>query len=494
MSVASADPDALRTAASAQQTAADTLLLDSVALDAAEAAFRRRCPEHGNDIFSPAPASDDLRRVAQRLVMLADDVDRVGRAFFAADHGGNTHGSISVTDEAIVRALALEDPTVSILGRLRRMSPSRRRAVMAALDRSTIAELIERHPVWTGNTDGVPWRMRVRANHRLVVHALRDRSPGGPLATVLRRLGDEQVIVFDPDDGRVAVVHGDLDTATDVAVFVPGMMSAFVQFFHGGASTDDKARALYDTARTESPDRRPAVIAWLGYRAPQSLPEAASTTDAAVGGVRLRRFVEGLGVPADRRTVLVGHSYGTLTIGRALLDGLHVDAFVAAGSPGLGANRAESFDDALTETVSVLAAPGDPVAQLGAFGTPPADPAFHARRLTVNSQGRPRVERHAHYFRRGSASLRNMAAVVVGGAVRVQNPSPADRAASWVDQASEPLRPGLDEAARLAERYHGPGGEAIQTGSAMARTIGHTPRTATRLVVDGIEEMSERFP
>ena len=70
--------------------------------------------------------------------------------------------------------------------------------------------------------------------------------------------------VFDPTRGRVAALHGDLYTAAYVAIFVPGMMSTFGQFFHGGASTTTRRPRFRRRARFAH--RRTAVIAWLGYR------------------------------------------------------------------------------------------------------------------------------------------------------------------------------------------------------------------------------------
>jgi len=358
---------------------------------------------------------------------------------------------VTVPTGALARALRGTDPTRSLLDRLRRSTIAERTAVLRELDRATVDALVAGHPGWVGGTDGVPWRMRVRANHRLVSAAIR-RFHGDPAELkVLRQLARAEVLVFDPPRGLVAVLHGDLDAADNVAVFVPGMMSTFEQFFHGGASTDDKALALFDEARRRSPHQSTAVIAWLGYHAPQSLIEALS-------------------------------------------GGLHVDELVIAGSPGIGVGHASSLGNSITGDVSVLAAPGDPVAIAGGFGATPSDPAFGARRLKVNARGEPRVEGHAHYFEPGSESVRNMAAVIVGAPPDAQPASATDGAVSLVDRATRLATPELGELIEGAERYHGPGADAVHTAGVMARGARRVPGSATRLAVDGIEVLRHAIP
>ena len=286
MSTSSGDPDLLHTFATDQQRHADGLLVDVSTLGAAEAAFSRACASQACDPLAPPVVVDELRGTARRLVALADDTDRVGRAFHAADPRHRTSGNVTVSDDVLARAVRGADPTRSLFDRLRRSTAAERHAVLREVDRATADALAAWHPNWVGGTDGVPWKMRAREPP-----ARARRRSGGSTATppqldVLRRLAHVDVLVFDPTRGRVAVLHGDLDTAANVAIFVPGMMSTFGQFFHGGASTDDKAAALFDEARRRSPHRRTAVIAWLGYRAPQSKAEALSPRDAEHGGRR----------------------------------------------------------------------------------------------------------------------------------------------------------------------------------------------------------------
>ncbi|MGX8904670.1 alpha/beta hydrolase [Streptomyces netropsis] len=77
------------------------------------------------------------------------------------------------------------------------------------------------------------------------------------------------VLSYDPEFegvGRMAVALGDIETATDVAVLVPGMGSAPSEF----ASFVGQARNVYEECRRADRKAEVAVIAWQGYRAPRS--------------------------------------------------------------------------------------------------------------------------------------------------------------------------------------------------------------------------------
>lgn len=494
MRTSSGDPALLESFAATQQRHADDLLVEVAALAAADSAFVHRGSVGTANPLEPPAMVDDLRGIARRLVALADDTDRIGRAFRAADTQHRSTGTVTVSDEALAHALRRADPTRSLLDRLQQLSPARRHAVLSELDKSTVADLTARHPFWVGNTDGVPWRMRARANHQLVLAALQEVDVDPATAAVLRQLARATVLVFDPQRGRVAVVHGDLDSAMNVAVFVPGMKSTFLQFFRGGASTDDKATTLFREAQRQSPHRGTAVIAWLGYHAPLSPSEVLSPRDATQGGALLRHFVEGLQLSDHQRLTLVGHSYGTVTIGRALADGLHADELVIAGSPGIGVDHASWLDAVISGDVSVLAAPGDPVALAGGFGATPSDPAFGGRRLKVNLPSDPRIAQHSHYFEPGSASVWNMAAVIVGGAVIVQPHSPTDEVVSLVDRTINLATPAASALEEGADNYRGPGAEVAHSAAVVSRGAGRVPGTATRLLVDGLGDVRDAIP
>ncbi len=478
MSTSSAVPDDLERFGTNQRHAAESLLVVAGELAAAQAWFTQTCEPDPVAGLIHLDAAEELLGVARRLLTLADDTSSIGSAFRRADaacHPGSP--SVSVDDRDLQRAVRRTDPVAGLFGDLRRADVTRRGAIFAALDGPTVAELVRRHPAWVGNTGGVPWRVRTEANHRLVEAALEQagRAHRSELVPLFRQLLHAHVLVFDPGDHRVAVLHGNLDTARNVGIFVPGMGSTFSGFLDGTDGTDNKGRAIFDAAREREPGSS-AVISWLGYHPPPGVEgldpgpvRAAIAADAEDGGDSLVDFVDSLGLRPRQRLVLLGHSYGTVVIGEALKRGLHCDDVLVAGSPGVGVSRAAQFDDRVTGTISVLAAPGDPVAHLGAFGTEPDRPSFGAVRLATNAPGAPHVEAHANYFLAGSASLSNMAAVLLGRPRRVQPASTTDRVVDLADlTAAESVAPAqLLHAA--SEHYTGTGATPLRAADEVTR-------------------------
>ena len=142
-------------------------------------------------------------------------------------------------------------------------------------------------------------------------------------------------VVFDwSGDGHLAEWVGPLD-ADHVAVLVPGMTTDKLDVDLTAANA---ARMLrFDR------DGDLAVVTALVYDAPDfadaTLPAAA--TDG-IGG--LARLIEVLPV-SDRHLTLIGHSYGSLLLGKALAGGLAADLpprhdVVFIGSPGTGVDTA----------------------------------------------------------------------------------------------------------------------------------------------------------
>jgi len=150
-----------------------------------------------------------------------------------------------------------------------------------------------------------------------------------PTATVAQLVG------FGVANGApvAAVVLGNLDTATNVTVNVPGATTTL-------DSTLQKVRAasglLDSTARLRG-SMSYAVVSWFGYRAP-AIAEVPSQGRATAGGAELASFLDGIhdsrgGAP--RRLTVLGHSYGSTTAAEALAQTRHrVDTFVTYGSVG----------------------------------------------------------------------------------------------------------------------------------------------------------------
>ena len=202
----------------------------------------------------------------------------------------------------------------------------------------------------------------------------------------------------------------------------------------------------------------------------------ATATLARGGGHRLHRFVDGLGLQPDQRVVLVGHSYGSTTVGAALLDGVRADDVVVAGSPGVLVDRAADFGRPDTRFFA-LEAPGDLVTRVQRFGADPARPGSGFVRLETGGHG------HSSYFIDGSVSQANVAAVLTGHDDRLlrRGLSPAESREASLDHAMEQVEAGarryrtwaeVNPAAAVAST--GRGVEALgQLGAAEGRAAIH---------------------
>ena len=228
------------------------------------------------------------------------------------------------------------------------------------------------------------------------------------------------LLVFAPraygGQGRVALAVGDLDTADNVAFVVPGLGSDVHRTL--GALTGDAVR-LSSTARQASPAATVATVAWMGYDAPGWLNVPADRA-ASAGAALLGRDVAG--VRAARvvppHVTLVGHSYGSATVGLGLREHLvTADDVVLLGSPGADALRAGAFG-VPDGHVFVGADSRDPVSYLGWFGPDPATPAFGAVRFEAEDPTRdpwrPDLADHGKYLEAHTESLANTARVVAG--------------------------------------------------------------------------------
>jgi hypothetical protein len=244
------------------------------------------------------------------------------------------------------------------------------------------------------------------------VRAGRDPIGGRHLAASL--------LVFAPraygGQGRVALAVGDLDTADDVAFVVPGLGSDVHRTL--GALTDDAVR-LTAAARQASPAATVATVAWMGYDAPGLLGVPVDRA-ASAGAALLGRDVAGVRTarPVPPHVTLVGHSYGSATVGLGLRAHLvDADDVVLLGSPGADAMRAGALG-VPHDHVFVGADSRDPVSYLGWFGPDPATPAFGAVRFEAEDPTRdpwrPDFADHGKYLDAHTESLANTARVVAG--------------------------------------------------------------------------------
>jgi hypothetical protein len=216
----------------------------------------------------------------------------------------------------------------------------------------------------------------------------------------------------DPDgQGRAVEVLGDLSSAQNVAVLVPGMGNSLETF--GGQA--DRGEAIRHEAGPGT-----AVVVWLDYESPQGIREAMSKEAGLEGGPRLAAFMNSL--PAmklpEAKVTLVGHSYGSEVVGQSLLNGAHADRVVLTGSPGIDKHVDHATDMVAPPTrVYTERAPGDYVSYTQWHGPDPADFPDAIRMATadpVQNDEAVSVHWHNEYYRTNSESLRNVGRVVRG--------------------------------------------------------------------------------
>ncbi|MFF4489776.1 alpha/beta hydrolase [Streptomyces sp. NPDC001544] len=242
-------------------------------------------------------------------------------------------------------------------------------------------------------------------------------------------------------NGHVILANGNPDTADNTAVYVPGTKSKLA-----GAHGDiERMQRMWKEAHGLSPSKSVSTITWIGYDAPQNIaPQAMEKHWAYEGAPKLNSFLDGVqtvqGGPTASHTTVIGHSYGSTTVGAASKAAGHfaADDIVVAGSPGMLVGDASDLDVGKSH-VWAEAAHDDPVplggkvAGLGGYkwgvetfhGLPynagyvqtvPSDEAFGAHRMAVDTGG------HSGYWDEDSISLQNQAAVVVGRYSQVVDP------------------------------------------------------------------------
>lgn len=320
-----------------------------------------------------------------------------------------------------------------------------------ALSSTTRERLVALAPAVVGNLDGVPYDVRDRANRSTLDDELAAgvQTSGGDRAAARTALLEQvrdalhrdpgeaprHLVVLDTrGTGRAAIAVGDLATARDVTVVVPGMFFTVTGQMH---DFTDTASDLYDeqTAVSALAATRTgrgtadgtaggtAVLAWMGYRTPD-MSNILSLGLARTGADRLERVVDGLDAVrgADRpRLNVVAHSYGSTTALMALSSGrMQADSLTVLGSPGSAVQTASELA-VRSGQVYVGDAHSDPIAGSGYFGTDPGSAAFGSTLLDLSADT---VEPDAGVFRRpvghndylkpGTASLHDVALIGIG--------------------------------------------------------------------------------
>jgi hypothetical protein len=221
---------------------------------------------------------------------------------------------------------------------------------VAAMTSDQRQTLTEAYPLQVGNTDGIPWDMRIAANRTNIAQAILDSDDPrrsafyrGLLAEVddpggSGRRVDRQILAFDPARSSFVELSGSLATASSVAVLIPGMGTTV----EGSASDTAAARRMVCATRGEI-----AAITYLGGPFPHgdnlavALTQAADPRSALEMAPRLVAFSSDVDhtVDATGRAIpvtYVGHSYGGSILGTAEALGMTADRTLYLASAGAG--------------------------------------------------------------------------------------------------------------------------------------------------------------
>ncbi|MEO3785099.1 alpha/beta hydrolase [Actinocorallia sp. B10E7] len=230
-----------------------------------------------------------------------------------------------------------------------------------------------------------------------------------------------RLLAYDPrGDGRAIEVFGSLRAARHIAVLVPGTGWDLNKLLKGSRNADPVrgAQVLRAQMAALDPSARTAVVVWLGYDAPEDIDRQAFRSERAAAGARaLVSFVRAL--PDRARLTLVGHSYGTVVLGRAASRLPEVSDLVALASPGMDAGSVADLGTGAR--VWAARASGDPIrlspdVRMAGYGhlTDPVSPEFGAAVFRTGG-----IRGHNGYYRPGSESVLNLARIILGRAGEV---------------------------------------------------------------------------
>ncbi|MET9275486.1 alpha/beta hydrolase [Kribbella sp. NPDC003557] len=311
-------------------------------------------------------------------------------------------------------------------------------AFFRALPAEAATALAESRPEQVGPLEGAPIELRYRSNHLILraaqqrLHALVENRQATlaqrrrlvtlnemlkPARTRLDVDDDgnrvevevpRQFLLVDPEgQGRMIEVQGDLRTAKNIAVLVPGMNNDLERV----RSQSVRAKEIGEEAGPGT-----ATVVWLGYHAPLGLTQGRSTESARAAAPLLCRFQEGLAMvrSAAAKVTLIGNSYGAQVVSRAMLQGARAHRYLLTGSPGVdpAVTSAAQLTPPGTELFAVARSRGDYVSYAEQHGPDPASFADVVRIKTDNEQ--VQITGHMAYFAKNSESMKNVGRIVRG--------------------------------------------------------------------------------
>ena len=332
--------------------------------------------------------------------------------------------------------------------------------------------IIDHHPEWIGNLNGIPMAARDQANRKRLAEMKRkteEQLRNTPSTTEVEDPQTGQKYVIDnPDYGklkekfkdiealeksmnsddsknvgrtlillddsqsdhlRAAVGSGDIDRADNVLVFTPGIQSKVSSTLAtedgGRGSGVEHTENIMDESglswRKNDPNKgqgTTAGITYLGYDSPST---GIRIAPAEEGGRDLANLYEGIQSTheGDPHLVTVGYSYGSLVDGYARQLTHAPDDAIVVGSPGLplygggNANHSNYFNMA-PGTMYAAEASDDYIAGSHVHGVSPTDPkgSDFVSLETGEADGLKGVTGHNDYFERGSTSAHGMGQIL----------------------------------------------------------------------------------
>ena len=277
------------------------------------------------------------------------------------------------------------------------------------------------------------------------------------------------LLTWDPSGtggkGAMAVAFGNPDTAKNLAVCVPGTGSNV-----GGFSLDQAANLRQQMGASGN-----ATIQWLDYDAPTWDPsQVANPAQAQAGGANLVADVNGYRAAAEaagnhQHLTVIGHSYGSTTVGYAGMHGLAADDIAFVGSPGVGASNVHQLSPGpghvfagATNHDPVVQATGSSWFTQGGQATGPYDSSFGATVFGTHDTSNI-AHAHSAYYDQGSESLDNLAKIADGHGDQVTHQS-------WLDSPRGPHLPGSN--VPVAGAVVDAGGGLVKDGVDAGRDLG----------------------
>ncbi len=275
-----------------------------------------------------------------------------------------------------------------------------------------------------------------RVHRALRDSAAREHGDRAKLQSGLAAKNDRVYLRGDTrNDGQLVEVLGDLVYAEHIVILVPGMTNELANF---ETQIRPRAVSLLGELKRQAPTTKVAVVAWLGYDSPDlsftGLLQARQSGRAKVGAESLARDLATIrALNSSAHLTVIGHSYGTVVLGQAMMRGLDrrgVTDVIVVGSPGMDANNRRDLGSpeislwASKGTVSTrfplpmplpFPFPGvrkltlDPISFAPAHGEDPSAKGFGAKRFS--SEG---AKTHGAYFDPGSAAMKNMVKIALG--------------------------------------------------------------------------------